>query len=234
MKDQAVTKLQKDYHGSYADFINWPLTRSLDLGDIGKWSSGKTFTLEESVTKYGIKLATRGGATVSSRAFTSAAGVDIKFKAEGSLPPANTALLKAKAGVSIALNSNSSCVLRARNLREETVADKPVLEGALKGLGKDSDWWKHRIVITSIIKADIATVVLARSGGQRVDINADVETAIPFEIADASLGLQIGYQGAHTVVELLVLDVVLAFQYSKLRKGRWWHSWERSSIVLTP
>src|SRR4029077_2109622 len=139
---------------------------------------------------------------------------------------------KAKAGVSLALNANSSCVLRARNLREETVADKVLLEKALKDLGKDSDWWKHRIVITSIIKADIVTVALAHSSNQRVDINADVNTPVPFEIVDVALGLQVGYQGTNTIVELLAKDVPLAFQYSKLKKGKWWHSWAKQSIVL--
>lgn len=232
MKDPAVIKLQKDYHHSYSDYINWPLTRPIKVGDIGKWSSGKTFSHEENISKYGITVTTSSGATIGSRAFTSAAGVEMKFKAAGDLPPATTALVKAKAGVSLALNANSSCVLRARNLREEAVADKAALEKALKGLGKDAAWWKHRIVVTSVIKADIVTIALAHSSKQRVDINAEAKTPVPFEIVDADLGLQVGYQGAHTLVELLAKDVVLAFQYSKLRKGNWWHSWTEQSIVL--
>jgi hypothetical protein len=147
----------------------------------------------------------------------------MKFKAAGDLPPARTALVKAKAGVSLALNANASCVLRARNLREEAVFDKVALENDLKSLGKASGWWEHKIVINSIIRADIVTVALARSSKQRVDINANTKTSVPFEIVDVALGLQVGYQGAHTIVELLVTDVALAFQYSKLRKGKWWH-----------
>lgn len=210
------------------------MTRPLTLGDIGKWSSGKTFSHEENISKYGITFTTRSGATVGSRAYTSAAGVDMKFKAAGDLPLASTTLVKAKAGVSLALNTSASCVLRARNLREEAVADRAALEKALKDLGRDSDWWKHRIVITSIVKADIVTVALASSSNQRVDINADVNTPVPFELVDVALGLQVGYQGAHTTVELLAEDVPLAFQYSKLRKGKWWHSWAKQSIVLEP
>jgi hypothetical protein len=228
MSSQAVRKFQKKYRQHYSDYVNWPLTRQVSVGDIGKWSSGKTFAYEENLSKYGVSLATRSGATIASRAFTSAAGVGIQFKAAGDIPPAKTALVKAKAGVSIALDSNASCVLRARNLREETVADKAALEEALSKLGKPPDWWSHRVVISSVVRADLATVALAHSSKQRVDINADIGTEVPFEIVDATLGLQIGYQGSDTSVDLLAKDVVIAFQISKLRNGRrWYHSWVR-------
>lgn len=225
MRDPAVIGLQKRYHKSYSDFINWPLTRPIALGDVGKWSSGKTFSQEENISKYGISFNSRGGATVASRALTSASGVATKFKAAGDIPPANTALVKTKAGVSLMLKACASHVLQARNLREEVVEDRASLVQALQDLGMEYSWWKHRIVVSSILKADIATVALAQSRSQRVDINATVDASVPFELVDADLGLEIGYQGEHTLVDLLATDVVLAFDYTKLRKGRWWHSW---------
>ncbi|MCK4818935.1 hypothetical protein KA005_24390 [bacterium] len=236
MSDPAVKKLQKRYYKRYCEYVNWPLSRSITIGDIGKWSSGKMFSRENNLSDYDLKLkpsTRRGGAIIKARAFTSEGGVGLKFKASGDMPYPSTALVQAKAGVSIALKARYACVLRAKALEEETVENFVQFEKQLIGLGKDEAWWKHRVVISAVLRAKAATVALSHSIQQRVDINAGVKTMVPFDIADTGLKLELGYQGSDTSVDLLAIDPIVAFQITKLRKGNWWHSWTDTQVFLT-
>ncbi|MCK4414957.1 MAG: hypothetical protein KAY32_15590 [Candidatus Eisenbacteria sp.] len=226
--DDAVLKLQKRYHKRYREYINWPLTRPLSLGDMGRWSSGKTFSYEQNISDLGVALETRTGAVLTSRGFTTKGGTSTKFKAAGEAPDLHTALVKARAGVSISLSARYACVLRANVLIEESVANRDEAGSTLMALDKDERWWKHRIVVTAILRADAATVALSHSSAQRVDINAGVDCIVPFDLADAELSLEIGFQGEDTSIDLVARDVVLAFQLSKVKKGKWWHSWAAS------
>jgi len=233
MSDPAVRKLQKRYYKRYSEYVNWPLSRSISIGDIGKWSSGKSFSRENNISDYGLKLSTHRGTIIKARAFTSEGGVGLKFKASGDIPYPNTQLVQAKAGVTIALKARYACVLRAKALEEEAVANLVQLEKELIGLGKDQTWWKHRVVISAVLRAKAATIALSHSIQQQVDINAGVKTMVPFDIADTDLKLELGYQGADTSVDLLALYPIVAFQITKLRKGNWWHSWTDSKVFLT-
>lgn len=227
MSDRAVLKLTKRYLQTYNERLNWPLTQPVSVGDVGKWSSGKRFQREFNLADEGISVATMPGPAVTSRALATQGTTDISFKLAAEAPRPGTALVAGKAGVSIKLSASSACVLRARSLKSEVASDLRALELGLVGLEKPSDWWKHRVVVSAILKADVATVALSHSSGQRVDINAEVSTVVPFDIADPSLGLSVGFQGSDTTLELLASGIVLAFQLTTLRSnGRWWHSWK--------
>lgn len=230
MVDFAVKNFTKRYHGRYRDYINWPLSQPVALGDVGKWSSGKLFSPEFNVTSLGFDLKVRGGATISSRDLEG--GVSRAFKAAGKAPVYSNVLLQANAGVSLMMKKRASFVLEAKSLRTEVVANSASLEKALVNLSKDADWWRHRVVIVSIVKADIVNAFLAFSGNQQVDISADAKTPVPFDISDVSLDLKLAFTGEGTSVDWRAREAVLAFQHAKLRKGKWYRSWEVSQLFL--
>src|SRR6185436_3560574 len=111
MADIAVKKFQKRYHGRYLEYVNWPLNRAVVLGDIGKWSSGKVFSREFNMDSLGFKVEIRNGATISSRELEG--GITRAYKAAGKAPVYNSALLAAKAGVSLAMKKGASFLLEA-------------------------------------------------------------------------------------------------------------------------
>jgi hypothetical protein len=112
------------------------------------------------------------------------------------------------------------------------VENLSALEQSLLALNKDANWWKNRVVITAILRAESATAALSHSRKQRVDINAGVKTDVPFDIADASLALQVGYQTADTSVDLLAQSPIVAFQVSRMREKGFRHSWSGSVMFL--
>ena len=233
MPDGAVLKLQKHYRRRFNEHINWPLTRAVSVGDIGRWSSGKMFSLDTNVSGLGLAVQTAKGPVLSQRAFTSERGAELVFKAQGETPKDHVHLSASKAGVTLDLCAKYACILRASILEAEYISDTLGLEQGLLELGKDSDWWKHRVVITAILRAATATAALSHAKKQCVNISAGVETDVPFDIADAKLKLQIGYQSSDTSVDLLALQPVVAFQISRLRRARLLHSWGPSNVFIS-
>ncbi len=230
MADIAVRNFQKRYHGRYLEYANWPLNRPVALGDVGKWSSGKVFSYEFNISSHGFKLETRNGATTPGRELEG--GVARAYKAAGKAPVYNSALVEARAGVSLAMKKSASFLLEAKILKTESVANMTALEKTLVNLAKDADWWKHRVIIVSILKADITTAAMTYSDRQRVEINADASTPVPFKLTDVNADLQLAFRGEGASVDLLVRDAVVAFQHATLRKGKWYQSWEVSQLLL--
>jgi len=194
----------KSMHKKFGYRANWEPKRKMEVGLIGKLFKGQ-FVIYSSLEKEGVpaQIESQGGS--GNLEFTSEGGVHFTTKLKGELKPPQAAELdEADAGVIIEFQKEDSVVFKAQNTINHVLTNLKDVEKAFidKINDKSDDLDKDYVLITEVVEADSATVVVSNKKNAKMEIKANAEAEIKnIDIADASLELKaVGQRNIETKV----------------------------------
>nr|HPQ97404.1 hypothetical protein [Thiolinea sp.] len=107
--------------------------------------------------------------------YNSKSGVSITFKAAGDSNPRFEAVTQGSAGALVEFSRDGAVVLQLKGAASHRIADQPALYRALLRavvLGDQAQWQRDWVVITEVVQAQSATILISDSAGSRLELKA--------------------------------------------------------------
>ncbi|MBN1340097.1 MAG: hypothetical protein JXA03_12280 [Bacteroidales bacterium] len=181
-KDQYTREMHKKF-GYYA---TWEPNRPLSLGDVGIFRKNE-FTRISNLVHFNISFNINPDDTPGDLEYNSQGNVTITTKLSGTIPAAGSVLTEADAGISVDFARESSILFKANKTLTPSIDDLVALGKKIIELFKQGKWNKDWVVITELVKADTATILISNKGGSKIELKATANvSASDFDIADAA------------------------------------------------
>lgn len=182
----------------FNEYRYWPIWlpgRRLRVGDCGRLEDGVFFDFKRHASAYGVSkeaLKTKPATRDPVLHFVSSDGVDVETQAKGQ-NAGITSLPAGTAGARIKFTRAHSTFLAAVEVSELTLVDKQALEDELVELVKKGDFPAEYVVITDVVRAGAARVIISTNAGQEVTLQAEASLAAA-SFSLASLGAKLSVQ----------------------------------------
>jgi hypothetical protein len=195
---QAPFKFYLNHMHEKSDYrATWDPAVKLELGYIGKLDNG-VFEVYSSLQNEGIIMQPSTQSSTLDLDYTSEVGVDINIKVAGAAPVAGSILTQAEAGFNLAFSSEKAVVFKISGYQTHQVLnlkdiEKDILDRyAGRNLNGHTPWEKDWVVITRLVQASSATIIISTSSKGQLDLKAKANVGTSdLKITDASLGLSI-------------------------------------------
>jgi hypothetical protein len=171
---------------------NWEPHRKLKPGMIGKLFKGQfiIFTNLEDENINQIIETQDGKGEIE---YSSKGKIEITTKLKGQAkPPESAKLGEADAGVIITFGNTNSVVFKAYGTKNHVIVNLKDIEKDFVAKVNSGDLDNDYVIITEIVEAETASVIVSKSKNAKIEIKANVDTEIQeIDIADASLELSV-------------------------------------------
>jgi hypothetical protein len=158
------------------------------LGDVGIMEDG-VFERRTTLRKLGIRFSTRPGRTTASFDYSSRQGVSFSTKAAGETSNEFQSVGKAKAGVLIRFSRAGAVVFTVPSSRIVSISNLNDLQADLRRLDRSGVWERRWVVVTKIVEAESATILVSGSARAKVELRADAHiVAGSVDLADVGAG----------------------------------------------
>ncbi len=192
----------KELHKGFGYFATWHPGEPIEIGDVGILR-GNLFTRLTNVKDTPVGLvAVRPDNTAEDLSYVSERGVKIAFKAAGKPAWPGSAIADARAGVAVEFERTAGVVFNAVRTTTPSISDQADLGRKIIAAWKAGQWEKDWVVITELVHAASATVIISNTGSSRIELEAAAGIkAAAFNLAEASLGLEVVNQNnIHTQI----------------------------------
>ena len=188
----AFKNYNKEVLREYGYRATWGLGTNIEVGMVGTFVDG-VFRQESTLENYGITdMQVKKGRLVDDYNFESKRGVDITFKASGDASPANSQLAEAEAGFSIHFDREFSVVFRTHQAREIQVQNAAQIGQQIIKLYEEGKWDRDFVVVTNVVQAKAATIIISGEKGGHIDISAKGKATVSdIDLANLSADLDV-------------------------------------------
>ena len=170
---------------------NWEPAKPIKIGDIGILENG-VFTTITQFSENEIKLDIATTENTSDLNYTSSDNVTISVKAEGEAPVAGSTLTNADAGFSIEFKKGEAIVFQVSGYKTIQIRNILDVQKLVLEKSKSGEWVKDWYIITEMLEAENATIIISNSGNFMLDLKAKAAaSAGDLKLTNASLGLQV-------------------------------------------
>lgn len=170
----------------------WLPTTALKPGDVGRLVNYEYQPIA-SLADFGIAVAQADSRGQASLSYSSANSVRLDIKLAGSIPPPGSTLTQAEAGAQLSFGSANATFFQAEGCRTHALSNIRNLELALATLAQNGTWERDFVVITEVIRASSATIVISSSAQAMIELRASATFGTgTASLADASAGLKVG------------------------------------------
>ena len=176
----------------------WEPNRPLTIGAIVKLEKG-VFSIQSSLGKEGIPMEVMDDTSKGVVDYSSSGSVNIGVKAAGQAPLAGSALTNVDAGFSIGFASDKSVLFQADKTKTLQITNLGAIEREVIQRVNDSRWPKDWLIVTQLVQAATATIIISFSSNSKIDLKASANVGTPqLKLTDASLGLSVvNEKGSH-------------------------------------
>ena len=174
---------------------NWLPNNPIKLGDIGEFKDN-CFIVKGNIKNHQVDFETESGDANTDINYSSNGGVSISTKLSGTFAPAGGSLGEGDAGIIVEFSREKAILLKTKNTKVSRIKDQITLEAKMLELFKQNILKSKRAVITEIIYADGATILVSNSKSARIELKATakLEKAAMLDIADASFAFDIPFR----------------------------------------
>ena len=169
----------------------WPPSKPLEVGVIGKIPRG-IFTNFTTIEKeLGVKPEIQSTYKKDDvLEFETSGSVQTTLKFKGDAKPQNAQYLgEADAGVVIEFNSGDAVLFKLKGYHTHQIMNLGEIQEAVVAKYKAKKWDKEYVLITEVIEADGATILISKNSGAKIELSANASAGgKELNIADASLG----------------------------------------------
>jgi hypothetical protein len=172
----------KKYFGYYA---TWNPGLPLKLGDIGLLK-GDVFRKIGELGQRGITFSEQLDSTPTDLKYTSRGSVVLTTKLAGAASLPGSALAGGDAGIVVEFTKENAVLFQANQTLTHFIADTISLGETVLALFREGKWDKHWAVITELVVADAATILISNAKGAKIELKANANINAPsIDIADA-------------------------------------------------
>ncbi|WGQ09945.1 hypothetical protein QG516_25880 [Pedobacter gandavensis] len=178
----------------------WDPGKPLEIGMIGKLDGSGVFTVYSSLKAEGITPEIKADPSASDLDYTSSDKVSIGIKLSGSAPTVGSALTAADAGFEIKFTGEEGVVFKISGYKTLQIVNLKEIESQIKEKYQNSNWDKNWLVVTELIQADAATIIISNSKNGSLDLKAKAGVAAgDLKLTDAALGLSVARESGSTL-----------------------------------
>lgn len=184
----AVQQYTDEIHDELGYWATWLPGTKLSLGHCGRIRD-RTFTPETSLSEFGLEVADLPAESPIDiqHATHGAVSYRVEGKAENKTIPQ---VPPGSAGIELSFSRDNAVVLIARNAVQHRLANVPALEASLNQLADAGKFDREMAVITHLIVADSATILISSGSQSRIALSAEADlTAGLLDLANASVSL---------------------------------------------
>lgn len=156
--------------------------------------------------------------------YTSKSGVSITFKGAGDTNPKFEAVTKASAGALIEFSRTGAIVLQLRGVANHRIADQPALyKEMLRSivLGDEDQWQRNWVVITEVIQAESATIMISNSANSKLELKASGSVA-PTSLVDVSADFSVAKESSVSTKIISESGLTPLFRGVRVKRGFLW------------
>lgn len=190
------TKYAKEIRNNLHYGATWTPGTPLRLGTIGTFRNGVFLPISH-LDSLGIDYETEEDPNPTTYTHMSDGSVSLRVKASGETDDAFDALAKAEAGVSVSFTRGNAVLFSAEGCRENRVRDLPRLEERMKDSARNRRWNPRWAVITHLVEAGSATIMLSNDKSNRVELRVGGTVGQgTIDLADLSSGVSLASAGS--------------------------------------
>ena len=182
--------LQYIHEASGGYRATWDPALPLQIGDLVKIDSFGVLNIFGSLADNGITPAVRTTVSPLEWKLSSQQGIKVNVKLAGKLPVATSALADVDAGFNIQFDGSNSVLFNISGYKTTTITNLDEIEAGVLAQYQDKKWDTDLLIISNLIHADAATIIIADKGAASLDLKAKANIqAADLKLTDTSLGL---------------------------------------------
>ena len=211
MYSKGVKKRFKNYWPA------WPAFTRYQLGDIGTLN-GHVFQKVATLTELGLNSIPHTGVDTSQLDISSEKDVSITFKAAGQANPLFTSIGNAEAGMRIDFGQSGAFIVEAPQIVEDELTGLLSLQKAIVHAYTQGKWDRDWLVITRLVRAASATVLISRSSQASLELAASGQlSAVVTALGDVNAGITLRRQSGDTMNMICAVNATPLFQLSRIK-----------------
>lgn len=186
-------KYTRELRNQFGYLATWLPGTPIELGDIGILKRN-TFTKISNLSDLNIEFDIEKDTTKSDIEHSSQGAVSIITKASGTVAPQGSTLGDIDAGITVEFSKENAILFKANGTLSPVIKNQIKLGREILELYRNGQWDKDWVVITELVVADSASILISSSSKSKIELKAKGEVkASNIDIADADLGLEIAY-----------------------------------------
>lgn len=206
-------KRQFGYHAT------WLPGTKIELGDIGTMVKG-TFVKISNLEDKGISFEIEYDTTKTNLDHASKGSVSISSKASGSIPSAGSVLKEGEAGITVNFNREKSILFKAKGTLSHSIKDQIKLGKDIIKLYEAGDWNINLVVVTEVVVADSATILISNSSNAKIELKAKAELNVSsVGITSADLDINPAFSHGLSTEIIASSGITPLFRARKVKAG---------------
>ena len=212
-----VKRYTDELYRQFHYYATWLPTSPVELGSIGTFDD-REFTRISHLHDQGIEYETYDTPNKGDLDYSSQGAVTVSPKLSGKIPAAGSVLSQVDAGFTVDFSRKNAIMFRAKGTVCTSIKDQVKLGRDIKKKYEEGKWDKKWVVITELVRADSATILISSAVNSKVELkaNANIGTR-KLDIADANLDLGIAFEKN---IETKVVAEKGLTPLFKVRRGR--------------
>ncbi|QAA80333.1 hypothetical protein EI546_00645 [Aequorivita sp. H23M31] len=231
--EKSYTRELKQQFGYLA---TWLPGTPLKLGDIGTLNRN-TFTKIANLSDLDIQFDIEADTTKSNIEHSTHGAVSITNKASGTIAPPGSVLGDTDAGITVEFSKENAILFKANGTLSPSIKNQIKLGQDILDLYKNGKWAKDWVVVTELVEADSASILISSSSQSKIELKAKGGiTAAKMDIADIDLGLNIAFS-KDLSTQIIAESALTPLFRAKAVKGRILRSpvfGQKSMEIITP
>lgn len=208
----------REMYRQFRYLATWAPGTPMKLGDIGILK-GKEFIRIGNISDFGISFETVPDDTPLDLEFASEGSVSITTKLSGRPTIAKSNLITADVGATVIFSKKNAIYFKADKTTTPSIKNQIALGQEILSLWKEGKWDKHWAVITELVTAKSASIIISSSKEAQVDIRATSEIGNkPLNIADPEFGWELSFEKDVTTKIIAEEGITPLFKISKIKR----------------
>lgn len=175
---------------------NWLPNKNIKLGDVGRIEKGR-FTPETTLEHLRVPFIVRRGVSPTTFDYVSKSGISVKAKAAGEVAIA-TSIPQAQAGVLVQFDKEGAFLFQAHGCVEDMIENRDTIRNSILELRSKKIWDDDWTIITELVRADCATVLVSISRSATIELSAKTNLTLA-NLANVDAGLKVTGQSGRIV-----------------------------------
>lgn len=197
----------------------WDPGKPMTIGSVGRLDQGGIFSVFTSLEKEGIPVELQVDNTTADQDYTSSESVTITTKLSGKVPAAGSILTDADAGFNIEFKSEKSVVFQSQGNQTDQLTNLAQIKKMILQKYKEGNWDKDWLVVTELVRAKSATIIIANSSNATLELKANANVGSPtLKLTDLSLGLMVAKEKGSTLKYIAQEGLTPLYRVMGIRK----------------
>jgi hypothetical protein len=224
----AADQYTNQLHGQLKYYATWLPGTPVGLGAIGTMQANQ-FIPQDDIARFGFKVIAKRDRTADTFEYSTKNGVDVDTKTAGSISPDVPNVPRAKAGMKLRFKRSDAVWFAASGCKMDRIDNQLELAKLIKDLYKSGQWKREWVVVTHVVKAASATVLVSASRGASAELEVQGKASTPLGKAEASTRSTLKADSSMAFKIVAEKGLTPLFRLTELSDG--WREWFGDPVV---